>query len=56
MIRFESEDMMKNARLALAYVHEALARGRATTELIQHVRTYLELLPANPAAGYLPLQ
>lgn len=56
MIRFESEDMMRNARLALAYVHEALARGHATAQLIQHVRTYLEQLPSSPASPFLPLQ
>lgn len=56
MVRFESEGMMRSARLALAYVHEALARGRATPALIQHVRTYLELLPENPESRFVPLQ
>ena len=56
MVRFESEGMMKSARLALAYVHEALARGTATPELIRHVRTYLELLPDDPQRRFVPLQ
>jgi tetratricopeptide (TPR) repeat protein len=56
IIRFESEGMMKKARLALAYAHEALARGTATPALIHHVRTYLELLPGHPDAPFVPLQ
>jgi tetratricopeptide (TPR) repeat protein len=56
VVRFESEGMMKNARLALAYVHEGLARGKATPELIRHVRTYLELLPDDPQRQFVPLQ
>lgn len=55
MVRFESEGMMKNARLALAYVHEGLARGTATPELIRHVRTYLGLLPDDPQSRFVPL-
>jgi tetratricopeptide (TPR) repeat protein len=54
VVRFESEGMMKSARLALAYVHEALARGTATPELIRHVRTYLELLPDDPQRRFVP--
>lgn len=56
VMRFESEGMMKKARLALAYVHEALARGTATPALIHHVRSYLELLPLHPDAVFVPLQ
>jgi tetratricopeptide (TPR) repeat protein len=56
VMRFESEGMMKSARLALAYVHEALARGTATPALLQHVRKYLELLPARPNVTFVPLQ
>jgi tetratricopeptide (TPR) repeat protein len=56
MVRFESEGMMKSARLALAYVHEALARGTATPDLIRHVRTYLELLPDDPERRFVPPQ
>ena len=56
VVRFESEGMMKNARLALAYVHEALARGTATPALVRHVRLYLEGLPSNPNAAFVPVQ
>ena len=56
IMRFESEGMMKNARLALAYVHEALARGTATPALLQHVRKYLKLLPSQPSVAFVPLQ
>lgn len=56
VMRFESEGMMKSARLALAHVHEALARGTATPALLQHVRKYLELLPSRPNVAFVPLQ
>jgi tetratricopeptide (TPR) repeat protein len=56
MMRFESQDMMRNARLALAYAHEALARGTATPPFIRHIRTYLELLPTRPKETFVPLQ
>ena len=56
VLRFESEGMMKNARLALAYVHEALARGTATPALLRHVRLYLEALPSRPNEAFAPLQ
>lgn len=55
VMRFESEGMMKNARLALAYVHEALARGAATPALLRHVRHYLEALPNRPDRAFVPL-
>jgi tetratricopeptide (TPR) repeat protein len=48
VVRFESEGMMKSARMALAHLHEALAVGSATPSLVFHVRKYLELLPARP--------
>jgi tetratricopeptide (TPR) repeat protein len=56
IIRFESEGMTKNARIALAYVHEALARGAATPALLRHVRQYLETLPRRPNEAFVPLQ
>jgi tetratricopeptide (TPR) repeat protein len=55
LMRFESEGMMKNARLALAYVHEALARSTATPALLRQVRTYLERLPAHPTEAFVPV-
>jgi len=48
--------MMKNARLALAYVHEALARGNATPALVRHVRLYLKALPSRPNEAFVPVQ
>lgn len=56
VMRFESEGMMKNARLALAYVHEALARDTATPTLLRHVRLYLETLPSRPNEPFVALQ
>jgi tetratricopeptide (TPR) repeat protein len=54
VIRFESEGMMRNARLALAYVHEALARKAATPALLQQVRMYLADLPTHPDGAFVP--
>ena len=48
MMTFGSEGMDRNARLALAYLHEALAAGTATTATVRHVREYLGTLPAAP--------
>lgn len=56
VIRFESEGMMRNARLALAYVHEALARQTATPALLRQVRAYLEHLPARPDVPFVPVR
>ncbi len=54
MLRYESEGATRNARLALAYVHEALAQGTATTTLVHGVRSYLAQLPRNPQLRYQP--
>jgi tetratricopeptide (TPR) repeat protein len=54
LVRFESEGLMKNARLALAYVHEALARRTATPDLLRQVRAYLERLPLQPDVAFVP--
>jgi tetratricopeptide (TPR) repeat protein len=54
VVHFESQGMMKNARLALAYVHEALARRTATPELLRQVRTYLQHLPMRPDVVFVP--
>lgn len=53
VMRFESEGMMKSARIALAQLHEALAAGKATPTLITEVRRYLELLPSRPDAAFI---
>jgi tetratricopeptide (TPR) repeat protein len=51
---YTSEGATKNARLALAYVHEALRHGTATPTLIRHVRHYLTQLPRHPSAAFQP--
>ncbi len=56
VIRFESEGMMKSARLALAHVHQALAQGTATPAFLRHIRLYLEALPSRPNEPFVPLQ
>jgi tetratricopeptide (TPR) repeat protein len=53
VMRFESEGLMKSARMALAHLHEALAAGNATPSLVLQVRRYLELLPARPDPPFL---
>ncbi len=53
VMRFESERMMKSARMALAHLHEALAAGSATPTLVSEVRKYLELLPTRPDAPFI---
>jgi tetratricopeptide (TPR) repeat protein len=54
VMSFESEGMERNARLALAYLHEALASGTATPDVVRHVRIYLEALPTAPARLFEP--
>ena len=53
VVRFESEGMMKSARIALAHLHEALAAGSATPSLVSEVRRYLEHLPAHPDTPFI---
>jgi tetratricopeptide (TPR) repeat protein len=53
VMRFESEGMMKSARMALAHLHEVLAGGRATPHFVFQVRKYLEHLPAQPGVPFL---
>ena len=52
-VQFESERMMKSARIALAHLHEALAVGRATPTLVSEVRKYLEHLPSRPDTPFV---
>jgi tetratricopeptide (TPR) repeat protein len=54
IMEFDSEGMKQKARLALAYVHEALARQRATPALLRSVRTYLAQLPRRPGVAFTP--
>jgi tetratricopeptide (TPR) repeat protein len=46
-ISFASEGMMRNARFALAYLHEAMTSGRLTASGVRYVRGYLEHLPTS---------
>jgi len=54
MMTFGSEGMERSARVALAYLHEALARGTATPKVVRHVREYLRDLPSTPERAFAP--
>jgi tetratricopeptide (TPR) repeat protein len=54
VLRYESEGATRNARLALAYVHEGLRQGTATPALILQVRNYLVQLSNNPSVAFQP--
>ncbi len=56
LLQFDSEGMMRNARLALAHLHQALARQSATPQLVYEIRAYLKELPARPEAVFAPSQ
>ncbi|MEA2239965.1 MAG: hypothetical protein QOC81_4689 [Thermoanaerobaculia bacterium] len=56
VVVFSSEGMQRHAKEALAVLHEALARGRATPELLRSVRLYLDQLSANPTQGFILAQ
>jgi len=54
MVTFDSEGMQRSARVALAYLHEALAKGTATVEVVRHVLEYLRDLRSEPERGFVP--
>lgn len=54
IVHYESEAMMRNARLALACLHEALRKRQATPRLVREVREYLALLPRYPDRPFVP--
>ncbi|HSY51489.1 MAG TPA: hypothetical protein VLC46_21985 [Thermoanaerobaculia bacterium] len=56
VVVFNSEGMQRHAKEALAVLHEALASGKATPELVHRVRLYLDALPANPAQRFVQAQ
>jgi tetratricopeptide (TPR) repeat protein len=56
VVVFNSEGMQHHAKEALAVLHEALASGKATPELVHSVRLYLETLPANPSQRFVRAQ
>jgi tetratricopeptide (TPR) repeat protein len=53
VVVFKSEGMQRHAKEALAVLHEALASGKATPELVHRVRLYLDALPANPSQRFV---
>ena len=53
VVVFNSEDMQRHAKEALAVLHAALAAGKAMPELVRSVRLYLEKLPANPSQRFV---
>jgi hypothetical protein len=55
VMAFGSERMERNARVALAFLHDALRAGTATPEIVRHVRSYLERLPSAPERAFAPL-
>lgn len=54
VVHYESEGADRNARMALACVHEALRQGTATPKLLRDVRNYLTQLPRNPSVAFQP--
>jgi tetratricopeptide (TPR) repeat protein len=48
VLAFNAEGMDRKAREALAHLNDALQRGRATPDLVRHIRTYIENLPSHP--------
>jgi tetratricopeptide (TPR) repeat protein len=55
-VNFASEGMMRNARIALAHLHEAIEQNRLSADLVHHVQTYIEQLPFQPNTAFVPLQ
>ncbi|MFL6246482.1 MAG: tetratricopeptide repeat protein [Thermoanaerobaculia bacterium] len=56
VVSFASDGMMRNARIALAYLQDAIDQNWASPELIRHVRAYIEQLPLRPTTRFVPLQ
>ncbi len=54
IVRYESESMTRNARLALAHLQETLRKEKATPELVREVRDYLASLPRHPDRAFVP--
>lgn len=55
VVTFASEGMMRNARIALAFLKEAIEQNRLTPDLIRHVRKYIEHIPSHPSVRFMPL-
>lgn len=56
VVSFTSEGIVQNAKIALAYLREAVEAGAVEARVVRHVREYLEELSANPATVFEPLQ
>jgi tetratricopeptide (TPR) repeat protein len=56
VVSFTSEGIMHNAKLALAYLREAVEAGAIEPRIVRHVRDYLEELPTHPTSGFVPLR
>ena len=54
VVSFTSEGIMQNAKIALAYLREAVDAGAVEPRIIRHVRDYLEDLPVRPTSVFLP--
>jgi tetratricopeptide (TPR) repeat protein len=56
VVSFASDGMMRNARIALAYLNEAVEQNRVSAGLIRHVRSYIERIPLQPTARFVPFR
>jgi len=56
IVVFESEEMHRQAKHALAVLNEALAAGRGTPQLVRDVWSYLERLPRAPNEKFAAVQ
>lgn len=54
VVAFDSQGVEKRARMALAYLHEALQARSATPAVVAEVREYLEALPRHPERPFAP--
>jgi tetratricopeptide (TPR) repeat protein len=55
LLQFNSAGLLRNAKIAVAYLHEAFRTGTATPAVVRHVRTYLEQLPFHPSSFFSTL-
>ncbi|HET8773651.1 MAG TPA: tetratricopeptide repeat protein [Thermoanaerobaculia bacterium] len=55
VVSFTSEGIVHNAKIALAYLREAVEAGAIEPRIIRHVRDYLDELPTHPTSPFAPL-
>ena len=53
---FFSEGMIRDGKKALAYLREAVTSGKATPEVVRHVRVFLDRLPLRPQGEFQQIQ